>query len=160
ISRWNGRSAQQVTADKSRVHKKDGTVIYGDVASFAADQKQFVVKTEKEEIRINTADVDCVVLKPSEQYVPTTLRLGLHDGTRFSGDLQKVEDNKVYLIRRGIDRPLACTIASVRSLVGLGRETPARPLGNHRFGRWESPGALSHGALVASTKPVASSTCL
>src|SRR3954447_26912583 len=42
ISRWNGRSSQQVAADKPRIHKKDGQIIYGDVNAYAADQKQFV----------------------------------------------------------------------------------------------------------------------
>src|SRR4051794_10260541 len=60
ISRWNGRSPQQVAADKPRIHKKDGQIIYGDVNAYAADQKQFVVKSEKEETRVNAADVDCV----------------------------------------------------------------------------------------------------
>src|SRR4051812_32297671 len=160
VSRWNGRSPQQVAADKPRIHKKDGKVLYGDVTTYTADQKQFVVKTETEETRVNAADVDCVVIKPSDQYVPTSLRIGLQDGTRFSGDLEKVEGEKLYLIRRGVDRPLACPIANVRSLVGLGRDTPARPLGNHRFGRWETTGVLSHGALVAAAKPAGSATCL
>src|SRR3954454_10167425 len=160
ISRWNGRSPKQVAADKPRIHKKDGNIVYGEVTSYAADQKQFVVKTATEEARVNGADVGCIVVKSNEQFVATTLRIGLHDGTRLSGDLQKVEGAKLYLSRRGIEEPLPCALANVRSLVGLGRETPARPLGNHRFGRWETGSVLSHGALVAATKPASTSTCL
>ena len=161
VSPWKGQLRTQVDADKPRVHKNDGSVVYGEIVGYEPAKKQFVVKSGETENRVDSSQVECVVLKPIERYVPTAFRVGLHDGSRFSGDLVKVAGDKLYLQRRGIDPPLACTISNVRSIVSLNHETRSAPYTKDRTGRWESKGVLSHGALVAApTTPDAQATCL
>lgn len=161
ISRWNGRTPQKVDVNKSRLHKNDGTIIYGDVVGYESDKKQFIINAEDAETQVNSADVACIVQMPGAKSTPSGFRVGLHDGSRFTGTLTKVEGDKLFLQRRGIDQPLACATDNVRSLVGLARETRPAVYSKERTGRWESPGVRSHGWLVAATpNSDAKSTCL
>ena len=152
VSQWNGRSPPKVDATKPRIHKKDGTIVYGDVTGYDAAAKQFLVTSDGKETRIDSAQVACIVQAAERQTDEIRqFRIGLHDGSRFSGDLAKVENEKLYLKRRGIDEPLACPSPNVRSLVGLKRESKSPPYTKDRTGRWESKGILSHGTVAAAS---------
>jgi thiol-disulfide isomerase/thioredoxin len=161
ISRWNGRSRQKVDVNKSRVHKSDGTIIYGDVVGYEVDKKQFVVSADNAEARVDCAEVICIVQTSAAKTPPSGFRIGLHDGSRYTGPLVKVEGEKLFLQRRGIDQPLACTTSDVRSLVGLAREARPAVYSKERVGRWESAGIRSHGYLIVATpNSNANATCL
>ncbi|HVT28390.1 MAG TPA: TlpA disulfide reductase family protein [Lacipirellulaceae bacterium] len=161
ISHWSGHLPPRVDTDKPRVHKADGSIVYGDVVGYRADTKQFVVRSEKTEVRIDSAQIACIVLNPSKKNVATSFRVGLNDGSRFSGELTKVAGEELYLQRRGIDQPLICRIDSVRSLVSLKHDTHSPPYAMERTGRWEAKGILSHGSLVAApTATDSQATCL
>jgi thiol-disulfide isomerase/thioredoxin len=148
VSRWNGYVPTQVDVDKPRIHESDGMIVYGTVLGYDADAKEFRVQTSAEELRIKSDKVACVVATTNEKFVPSAFRIGLHDGSRFSGDLAKTDGNKLYVQRRGVDQPLICATASIRSLVGLKRDVQSPAVVKYRAGRWESKGIWSHGALV------------
>ena len=163
ISHWNGQLPPHVDTDKPRVHKVDGSIVYGSVVGYQAAAKQLVVKSDKDEVRIDAAQIACIVLNPAEQRVPTAFRIGLHDGSRFSGDIAKVDGKMLYLQRRGIDQPLACAIGNVRSLVSLKHDTHSPPYTKQRTGRWEAKDILLHGSLAAAPSALGSdpqATCL
>jgi len=172
VSQWNGHLPTQEGADKPRVHKSDGTIVYGDVVEYQADTKQFVVHTkaasgEPTDDRLDGSQVTCIVLTPDEATDQETkpiaakaIRVGLLDGSRCSGELAKVEDGKVYLQRVGIDAPLTCSVANVRSIVSLNRRSQAPPLSQQRIGRLELDGLSSHGSLDEATAADAKTSCL
>jgi thiol-disulfide isomerase/thioredoxin len=150
VIRWNGHVSSQVDVDKQRLHLKDGSIVYGDVTGYDASAKQFVVNSDGKERRINSLQVASVVQSPVEQATKAEFRISLHDGSRFSGGLVKVENDKLYLKRPGIDQLLACALPNVRSLVGLKHEAKSAPYSKDRTGRWESKGIMSIGSVAAA----------
>jgi thiol-disulfide isomerase/thioredoxin len=148
IGPWSGKPPTQVDVDKPRVQMTDGTIVYGEVIGYHADAKQFVLRGEdSEEKFLDAAQVACVVPIAAAKPGNGSFRVGLHNGSRFSGELTKVADGKVYISRRGVEEPLTCAVADVRSLVGLNSNDHAvhAPA---RVGRLELEGARSHGTLV------------
>lgn len=152
VSRWSGQLPSQVDADKPRVYLTDGTVLYGDVIAYDADAKRFVVRTDTEEKRVDATQVACVMPSPGGKSGECSLRVGLHDGSRYSGELSKVAGGKIYVSRQGIEEPLACPIADVRSLAALSRNDRL-PDAAGRVGRLELDGVRCHGSLVEATVP-------
>ena len=173
VGPWNGQLPTPVEADKQRIRLTDGTILYGEITGYHSDTKQFVLQTEPEEKSdsegepdsegsveeklIDTAQVSCVTLTPAAASDKCLFRLGLQDGSRFSGALAKVADGKLYLTRPGIDEPLACPITSVRSLAGIAPDYHA-PDAKERVGRLEMEGLRSHGWLAEAAAATASTT--
>jgi thiol-disulfide isomerase/thioredoxin len=147
IGRWSGQPPAQVDADQSRLQLTDGTIIQGDITGFDPESKQFTVRADVEDKHIEAAQLACITLSHSAQNDATSFLVGLHDGSRIQGDLTKVADGKLYISRRGIDLPLVCEIADVRSLVGMDSNYQ-RPGVHDRVARLELDGVHSHGTLV------------
>jgi thiol-disulfide isomerase/thioredoxin len=159
IGRWSGQLPPQIEADKPGVSQTDGTVLYGDVIGYDANARQFVLRTdESDENRIDAASVTAVFLAPTAQPAEYPFRVGLHDGTRFSGKLTKVAGDKVYVSRDGIDELLACLVDHVRSIVSLKQDINLRAA-RASTGWLELDGVRSHGVLVAATATLGNS-CL
>ena len=160
ISRWSGQLPSEVDAGKPRVCLADGTVLYGQVTAYDADAKRFVVRTDTEEQRVDADQVSYIVPSPGGTSAAGSLRVGLHDGSRFSGELTKVAGEKIYLSRQGIEEPLACPIADVRSLAGLSRGNKL-PAASGLVGGLELEGIRCHGSLEQATAPVdGAASCL
>ena len=62
IGRWNGEAPHAITAEKSRLHLTDSSIVYGQVLSFDAAQKQFAVHTDEGDRTIPEAEVQDIVL--------------------------------------------------------------------------------------------------
>jgi thiol-disulfide isomerase/thioredoxin len=104
------------------------------------------------------ATIVAPAIKPSPK---APFRVGLHDGSRFSGDLAKLENGKLFLQRRGIDRPLACLLPTIRSIVSFQRSPASAPYTKERTGRLELVGVRSYGIVVADTPDLpADASCL
>src|SRR5271157_1679402 len=52
IGRWNGEPPRQVEGEKARIHRDDGSIVYGQVSRFDAASKAFVIREAKGESRI------------------------------------------------------------------------------------------------------------
>lgn len=151
VTQWNGRAAPKVDATKARVHKTDESIVYGEVTGYDAGAQQFIVTADGKESRIEKKQVACIVQVASNKSEKTSFRIGLHDGSRLSGELVKVENDKLYLQRRGVNQPLACALSNLRSLVGLKHESKSAPYAKERTGRWESKGVVSLGSVAAAS---------
>src|SRR4051812_9596483 len=46
VSKWNGRVPPKIDVNKPRLHKTDGTIVYGDVTGYTAAAKQFVLSSD------------------------------------------------------------------------------------------------------------------
>jgi thiol-disulfide isomerase/thioredoxin len=148
VTRWSGQAPQQVDVQRERVQKSDGSIIYGDVARYDAAARQFVVQDGTGEQTIPAAEVASVVLGTDQKPGPASMRVGCHDGTRLSGQLAKVEGEKLHLTRAGIEGPVAFPIADVRCLIGAPNQPTSAPLKQQSQGRLELEGVRSHGVLV------------
>ena len=81
IGRWNGEAPRQVETDRSRIHRVDGSIIYGQVNGFDAASRTFVVSAAKEESRIPEDQIAGVFLSlPGDARRP-------HPGGRLPGRL-------------------------------------------------------------------------
>ena len=79
------------------------------------------------------------------------------DGSRYSGELQKVEKGALVLKVPGVAEPLRLPTAGLRSLVDLDAGRSEAPVKDESTGRLETPGVRLVGKLVdASEKPGAS----
>ncbi|HEY3394148.1 MAG TPA: hypothetical protein VGK58_15655, partial [Lacipirellulaceae bacterium] len=159
IGHWNGRLPPQIEADKPGLCQTDDTVLYGDIIGYDAKLEQFVVRTpELEETRVDADHVACIFTSSAAMLFDYPFRVGLHDGSRISGELTKVAEGTIYLSRGGFEGPLACEVSRVFAIVGLQQSNSSaesRPL----TGWLELDGVRSHGSLLAATA-TAGNTCL
>jgi thiol-disulfide isomerase/thioredoxin len=159
VGHWNGQLPPQIEGEKAGLCRLDGTIVYGEVVGFDDDTAQFLVRTDDtEDERIDAASVACIFALPAAQPTEKRFRVGLHDGSRLSGELTKVAGDKIYILRRGIEEPLACAVADVHSIVGLGQSSNP-PERRSSAGRLELDGVRSHGSLVAASA-TKGNTCL
>ncbi|MDB5390765.1 MAG: thiol-disulfide isomerase-like thioredoxin, partial [Planctomycetaceae bacterium] len=158
IGRWNGEVPREVEADKSRIHRPDGSIVYGQVQDFDPKSKEFVLKVESGETRIAAGDVQSVVLSQGDEAQPRTVRAVFQDGGRISGELTKVEAGQIWLTAPGIQEPLHSAWTEMQSMVMLAPEAITAEKGV-RIGRLEMLGMKLQGQLVPSPKPLTAS-CL
>lgn len=150
ISRWNGEPPRPVQADSSRIHRADGSIVYGKVTQFDGAAGEFMVATESGDTRVDVDDVESVVLNPSDPSQPSTVRAVLRDGTRFSGKIVKVEDERLWLNSPAVDEALALPVADLHSILVLDhKRAPKQKSG--RPGRLELPGVRLNGVLAANS---------
>lgn len=163
VTRWNGVPPREAR-DQARLHRTDGSVVYGRLVAFDPDSKQFTVRDGTEETRVKQDTVADVFLSPpadrggSARPAPggqdRTLRVVYRDGSRLSGTPTRIEDAHVNLNCPGVKEPLRLPLDGVRSLIPLWRgggvETPS-PAG--RLGRLELDGLRLKGWLADASGP-------
>jgi thiol-disulfide isomerase/thioredoxin len=158
IRRWGGAAPPDVAGDRPYLQLRDGGVVFADAPTYDAARRQFVYAAESGERRIDAADVTGMMLPRPAQAPEFALRLSLHDGVRLNGELQKVEDGTLFLMRPGIAEAMQIPVDQVQSLVSLRHDAiPTAPAG--RLGRFESAGTSSHGRLVEA-ESTAEASCM
>jgi thiol-disulfide isomerase/thioredoxin len=158
IGRWNGEVPREVEADKSRVHRPDGSIAYGQVREFDPKANEFIVMGDSGETRVAAANVQSVVLSQDDELQPRSLRAVFQDGVRIGGELTKVEAGQIWVTSPGIQEALHSPWTELQSLVTLTPEVAAIDK-SVRVGRMEMPGAKMQGTLEPSAQPLVAS-CL
>jgi len=159
IGRWNGETPQSVTTDKARIHRTDGTITYGQLRTYDAANRQFVMQADDGELRLDENQVQDVFLSQDAQVAARSLCVLFVSGTRASGELVKIEQGKVWLKCPGIRETLTAPLETLHALVALESKgekeaTPDAPALAGREGRFEVEGAaLLHGYLAESNAP-------
>ncbi len=124
IGRWNGEIPREVRADQTRIHRADGSIVYGQLTGLNAASKEFVFKTEKGESRVREDQVSSMFLSFPRDEAPRMIRAVYQDGSRVSGELTRVEDGVLAMTVPGIQEPLRLPLAGLRSVVVLRHENP------------------------------------
>jgi thiol-disulfide isomerase/thioredoxin len=119
IARWNGEAPRQVESDRSRMHRVDGSIVYGQVSRFDSSARTFVVDGPNGGSRIAEKEIGGVFLSLPAEARGRSLAAVYQDGSRLSGDLERVGKSHLRLIVRGIDEPLDLPLEGLRSLVAL-----------------------------------------
>ena len=159
IVRWSGEPPREVQADQARIHRSDGSIVYGQVTKFDAATREFVVNSNSAETRIAPDKMSSVFLSPPGQEAPRGLRVVYQDGSRYSGELQKVENGAMVLKVPGVAEVLRLPLTGLRSLVVLTAAEADAPVKDAATGRLEIPGVRLKGKLVDSSEKPGSS-CL
>lgn len=134
VMRWDGTLPHEVHADKSRIHRADGSVALGEVQGFDPSASEFLVGEGDQAERIHTDDVARIVMSDSDAEPPGGLRAILQDGTRISGELRKLKDGRLWLSRPGVAEALGVPVAELKTLLSLEKEKPIEEL-EGRVGR-------------------------
>jgi thiol-disulfide isomerase/thioredoxin len=172
ITRWNGLPPRAIREDQSRLHKTDGSVVYGRLTAYDPNSKQFTIRDGTTQTLVKHDEIAEVFLSPSLFADKTSsglnsgisdraLRVTYRDGSRFSGALVRIEDGHLTLACPGVKEPLRLPLADVRSLIALRMESPSvaeaqslNALGHRvlpaagRAGRLEMDGVRMGGRLV------------
>ncbi len=149
ISRWNGVPPREVQADKSRLHRTDGSIVYGQLAAFDAEKKQFTVRDGNDETQVAADQIAGVFLSPPNEEASRSFRVIYLDGTRLSGELTSIANGQLGLTNPAIQEPLKLPLSELRSLAVVNREKFAAgspPEG--RSGRLELDGLRLFGRLA------------
>ena len=164
IGRWNGDLPKNVESDKSRIHVTDGSIIYGQLTSYDAAKHQFTVETNATEQQIAEDRVQDVFFSQEQPATARALRVVYLSGQRVSGQLVKVEQNKVLLKSPGIREELASPIEELQSLTTFGSRdatVASNAAANHpavAVGHLKLPGVVLRGNLAETE--VADANCL
>jgi thiol-disulfide isomerase/thioredoxin len=146
IGRWNGEVPREAHHDQARIHRADGSIIYGQLTGFQAASKELVFKGEKGETRIPENQVASVFLSPPKDEPLRMVRAVYQDGSRISGELTKVEEGTMALTVPGIKEPLRLPMMGFRAMVVLQHDQAES--GTSSTARIEMPGIQLPGRLV------------
>lgn len=127
VSPWNGQTPQTVQSGRSRLHHRDGSLTYGDLRSFDANQREFIVATESGEQRIPEAATGEFMLAGAADTQMRPVRIATLDGQRLGGTLVRVRDGRLVMRAPGIQEELAIPLAE---LMSLATTSPAEDAGN------------------------------
>lgn len=122
IARWNGAVPLEVQANKSRLHRTDGSIVYGQLVAFDAAAKQFTLREDQTETKLASAQVASGFLSRPDETAPRTVRAIFFDGTKLSGELTGIEDGHISLSSPGVTEPLRLKTSELCSLIVLRRD--------------------------------------
>jgi thiol-disulfide isomerase/thioredoxin len=147
IGKWNGETPLAVDADKARILKTDGTIAYGQLKSYDRAARSFLADVAAAETPIGEDAIQDVVFAHSGGTPPRALRALHFSGLRTSGDLLKIEANRIWLKCPGVEESFSLPIDHLQSLAILDpkADVPALP---GRQGRLELQGTTLTGCLV------------
>jgi thiol-disulfide isomerase/thioredoxin len=158
ISRWDGEPPREVQANKSRIHRSDGSIVYGEILGYDAATKQFLVSEDGEQTRIHADQAGSVVLSSLHELQSRSVRAVFQDGVRLSGEATKIEGGRLYLTCPGVRETLPLLVSDLHTLMVLDSERPPSSA-EDRVGRLEVENVKLSGCLVnGSNQPDA--TCL
>ncbi len=155
VTRWDGVPPGDLREDQARIHRTDGSIVYGQIAAYNPESKQFTIRDGTTntvvlhealaEVFLGRADGN----EPADPETRRTLRVVYRDGTRFSGTPTRIDDGNLTLNCPGINEALRLPLADVRSLIPLRHgERPVVPVFAGRSGRLEMEGLSLKGQLV------------
>ncbi len=148
IGQWTGELPREVQLDQSRIHRVDGTLVYGQIVRFDASSRDFVVRSSAGEVRIAESTISSVFLSAAGDDRPRQIRVVYDDGTRLSGTLEKVENSSLVMSVPGVHQPVRLPTAGLRSVIVTRRNNDRPPARSDVTGRLEAEGLRLAGRLV------------
>lgn len=174
ITRWNGVTPRPVEPDKSRLHRTDGTIVYGQITAFDAEAKQFTVRNGDQDTLVSTDVMADVFLSRTDDESQASLesgdpatrrqiRVSYRDGSQFSGRVTAIDGTHLSLACPGIEGTPQLPLTELRSLVIQRPASGTKPEGelkpkdkpepsdDGRKGRLELDGVRLQGRLISGT---------
>jgi thiol-disulfide isomerase/thioredoxin len=157
ITRWNGMAPREVDEDKPRLIRDDGSIVYGRLAAFDPQSKQFTIRDGMMETIVKHETTAELFLSPSSLGINestagadgTLLRAVSRDGSHWSGTLTRIEDTHVTVACPSVREPLRLPLAELRAVIVLqSGKGPRPPSAAGKAGWLEMEGVHLKGQLV------------
>lgn len=157
VSRFSGEVPKGPAANRPRMHRADGAVVYGVLTGYDASRRQFSLATDEGPVVVGQDQLDSLYLKsqtPDESPTPPA-RVACADGTRLSGSFDRIAGDRLFLeCPAALDGEsldaLSLPLSAVRSLRFQHRISP--PTKAHRETLvLELDGGSLHGVLADVT---------
>ena len=158
ISHWNGEPPHEVEPDRSRIHRVDGSIAYGQVIRFDPTSKEFLIRENQTESRISQDQIAGVFLSLPGTVKPRSMSAVYQDGSRYSGELEWVENRALKLRVPGIQEALRLPREGLRSLVSLRQDESPEATGQ-QSGTLEADSLRLPGRLIDG-RELPGSSCL
>jgi thiol-disulfide isomerase/thioredoxin len=160
VGRWDGDPPRDARGDAARIHRGDGTIVYGKLLRYDDASKEYIVREEGKdsESRVAADKVSRVFLSPPAEEAPRGVRASFADGSRLSGELKAVEDGALRMDVPGFGGTVRVPVAGLRSLAAP-RQAPAPEDKPASTPRLEGEGVRLLGALVEAIED-GDSSCL
>jgi thiol-disulfide isomerase/thioredoxin len=168
ISKWSGDPPREVKVNEARIHRPDGSIVYGQVTRFDPASREFVVRSGSVESRVKDDQISSVVISLPAEEKPRAMRAVYQDGNRLSGDLMKIEQGSLSVKVPGIKEAVRLSLDGLRSLIVLDHPEEAPLPKDDSTGRLELEhvrltghlvdGSERPGASALNWKPLASET--
>ncbi len=158
VNRWSGDAPGEFHKETSGIQLVDRSSVSGEVARLDAAAHEFVIRGPAGESRIAEDRVASLICRASAEAAPRSIRVSYQDGTRLSGDLIKVENDRIQLSVPGFSVQPALPVEGVRSIVGL-RPREAEVTRDRLVGRLELDGVRLRGRM-ADGRGDAGASCL
>lgn len=160
VTRWNGLPPRESKVDQARLHRTDGTIVYGTLEGYNPEKKEFTVREGANTTTVKHDLLADVFLTPAQapEKAPEAdkrmLRLITTDGARLRGTLTAIEDAQLTLKNPSIKEPIRISLADLRSLIPTKTDPATKPtLPPGRDGRLELEGLRLKGRLVDGSEP-------
>ncbi len=147
IYKWNAEPPQIGPPDQTKVLLAGGTTEVGTVRSYDAAQNQFVVKFNDGERRVPADEMAGCTFGATAEVASGNLRVVLLSGMRISGNLVRVEGDRVFVKSSGIREPWSPEFGTLQAITVVRPERDP-PKQEGRIGRLEMDGVTLHGRLV------------
>ncbi len=157
ISKWTGDPPREVKVNEARIHRPDGSIVYGQVTRFDPASHEFVVRTASGESRVKDDQISSVIISLPGEEKPRAVRAVYHDGNRLSGDLLKIENGSLFMKIPGFKETVRLSLDGLRSLIAMAHPEIAPLSRDDSTGRLELDQVKLTGKLVdGSEQPGAS----
>ena len=156
ISRWSGEAPKGPAANRPRVHRADGSVVYGALSGYDASRREFSLTTDNGPAIVGQEQLDCIYLQPPmAEEPPAPVRVACADGTRLSGSFDRIAGDRLFLeCPAALDGAsldaLSLPLAAVRSIRFQHRVSPPTKV-NRETLVLELDGGSLHGVLANVT---------
>lgn len=165
VSRWNGTAPQQVEAAKTRLHRDDGSIVYGELLSFDPATKQVRIREGEQEQLVPLERLSNIFVSPTQEAALPPVRLVFLDGSNLSGQPQSWGEGRVTLKCPGLAEPVSVSLDGIRAIVSTvanppaGAATASAATSSQRIGKFVASGISMQGRLVEG-QTQAEASCL
>ncbi|MCC7418977.1 MAG: TlpA family protein disulfide reductase [Planctomycetaceae bacterium] len=149
VSRWNGLLPTLKKPGQSHLDLADGKTVSGTITGFDEAKREFTVRADGQETRVPLDKVVSADVSSGSAPSPRFVSVALQDGSRLSGNIEKLGAADLILSNPEITEPLRMRYSQLH---GLNRLQP-KPLDETekpegRRGRLEIGGLKLHGRLA------------
>ena len=162
VTEWRGEKAVVERATVTALVRRDGGRVDGDIAPWADGDAAFVVRGAEGETRLAQDEVEELVFAEGDAaaVAEPAIRATCRGEEVVCGDLERIDDDGLWLKRTGIDEPVALPLDALVAIESRRQAATSRPVpgrqGRLRQGETDIRGAVAVAGDRVGFRPVGS----